>query len=956
MEGEVMKARLRDLLILATIAFLTLASCGGDSGSGTASYTLRGAVIASKVKGAKVCEAGTDNCAVTDSNGYYTLTVHTLPVTLEVRVGKLILGDVQVQSANDPEETVITPLDLAEGDQRVAEKLGAFIHALAGDYEGDDQTVDLGSVGVNIEEEVHVEEKVKHGEVVEVPVGGGKTVKIENQGVEVQEGNNHHSVNYDISAVENEEEEVCQQLSHHEETSHEQQAGQEQGGSEQTGQEEGGEQQAGQEQGGSEQTGQEERITIRGLAYDSEVESGTAYLYKVKEDGNLEEIAQTDFTNGEFSFDLPQDEFQSDAKYVLKVEGRIGDKEVKFVSALGSGETIVSKAQENNGEVSQDNIPELVVSNVSTADYLLLKSEYGNIGEIDADELEKILADIKALKLDERLHISAAIKAYVDKGAELKEGINGLAGLVKTVITKVRDDGKLTTSELKEIFANEEGIEKFGEALTEVKKDEHLEKVLVESVASPGDEDVRNEIEGKTFYFKPDEYAPVYTKLTFKQDGTIESHTYVFEFDGQEGNWREESAAEKAPVLLRRWEVSNGNIYLSTDANMKYSFHVLSVDDDKVTGIATLEDTSNINWLSEKYAMIHGSSSDTYQNIQEFVNSFTNCDLRGIIQAYMNNNFQQAQELESHCFLRAFEFDTQNHKVVFLYPVFDVMGNLTDVKRIVYGDYEIQNDILKVTFHPVKFDDLEYQIFPENFSPIFFVKIVDEELAQQAQQESAVLWPMRSSRQHEETPEVGGEEGVPPEGETQPSESEGEGGEMWGASSVHPQVGNAIVVFAADNIKLTLYKREELAQSLMSNPFALYGIQGPPSGEDGEGGPQQEENVNMNDVFETHVCRDYVGEQEWTLQDSTQENSAVTVWCENDELKIRFNGQTVDYDEDTGKLTSCPFFENSNSCTVVDATEFEVVICKLNGNGEPDDCKAFVDPDKLDRLFVDIEE
>ena len=921
---------MRKLLLFSTIASLYLASCGN---SDTSTYTLRGAVLASKVKGVKVCEAGTINCSVTNENGYYTLTVHKLPVRIELKVGNLVLGDAEV-SSTQPEDTVITPLDIAEGNKGVAEKIGALIHALSGDISGNAQVVDLSKVHPNVS--VHVEDKIKKGEQISLNLDNGHQITVSSQGVVI--GN--QQVIYDINHIHEEETEVCQELSPHQEEVVQQEQSSGAGQQEQTNETAQQEQSSG--------AGQQERnITIRGLAYDSEVDSGTARFYKVNSDGSLTQITQVNFSGGEFSFNIPEDQIENNAKYVVKVEGRIGNKEIKFISTLGSGETITSKAQENNGEVSQEEIPELVVSNVSTADYLLLRAERGNLGEIEADEIDKLLAEVKALKLDERVNVSAAIKAYVDEGAQLREGINGLGGLVSKVIQYVSDDGELTTSELKKIFATEDDIGKFGKAIVEVKKDNNLKKVLTESANSLKDQELENAVKGKTFYYKESEYAPLYQKITFKNDGTFENHVYVFTGDENGGHWQEEEDISKVPLVLKKWKVSDKKLHIETDAGIKYIFNVLSTDDDKIVGIASIEDDSNINWLSSKYAMVY--NRNTYQDLESFASQFSDCDLQRVIEAYESGNLQTAQSLESHCFLGAFKFDTQNKKIYFSVPEFDLYGHLTGVKDVEFGYYEINGNTMKIFFTPVKCD--EYRMFPDNFKPLIYVRLVDQNLAQQAQEHNSVLMSFRALNE-EEPPAEGegqpqGEETQYTGGEGQPQEGqpEGEGsGTPMGGGSVTPQAGNVIILFAADDLKMTFYKKENLVQSFMTDPFAMYGT---PAGEQGQ-------QIEMGETFERYVCREFIKDQHLTLKDVDNENNQVEIWCENNELKLRYNnGQAVDYDEDTQKLSSCPFFSNAN-CTVVDATETGITVCKLVNN-EPQECKFFANQEKLNEFAEDFE-
>jgi hypothetical protein len=133
---------IKKLISLATLLAVSgLYACGGGSGNGGTSSNERvvARVRASFVKGATVCVSDTKTCATTDANGTAILQVSKLPVTLVVKIADLTLGSVNASDTYVP----ITPLDLANNDNQTAQKLGALIHAIAGDTTGNSITIDL---------------------------------------------------------------------------------------------------------------------------------------------------------------------------------------------------------------------------------------------------------------------------------------------------------------------------------------------------------------------------------------------------------------------------------------------------------------------------------------------------------------------------------------------------------------------------------------------------------------------------------------------------------------------------------------------------------------------------------------------------------------------------------------------------------------------------------------------
>jgi len=146
-----MKTHIRKKLLTATIAAMTIASissCGGsDSSVNTSSETTKtvvGTVEASKVAGAEVCIENTNNCAISDENGNFQLTTTKLPVRLVVKVSQLPIGVVSANSTFVP----VNPITLSNGNETLAPKVGALLHALAGDVDGNATVIDLSKVQV----------------------------------------------------------------------------------------------------------------------------------------------------------------------------------------------------------------------------------------------------------------------------------------------------------------------------------------------------------------------------------------------------------------------------------------------------------------------------------------------------------------------------------------------------------------------------------------------------------------------------------------------------------------------------------------------------------------------------------------------------------------------------------------------------------------------------------------
>ena len=189
-------------VVLSTALFafggIIATSCGGGGGgslSTSTSTTVSGAVQSSLVKGAEVCVNGTDNCAITNDNGTFTLKVPKLPVTLEVKVGNLPIGTVDANSTYVP----VNPLTLTNGDLALAPVVRAVIHALAGDTSGNATVIDLSKVKIKVSTDKPLVEILKSSnQTVDIPVEtdngslnvtlSGGVVEVNDKPVEVNTG------------------------------------------------------------------------------------------------------------------------------------------------------------------------------------------------------------------------------------------------------------------------------------------------------------------------------------------------------------------------------------------------------------------------------------------------------------------------------------------------------------------------------------------------------------------------------------------------------------------------------------------------------------------------------------------------------------------------------------------------------------------------------------------------
>jgi len=141
--------------------------------------TVAGVVEASYLKGVKVCVKNTEDCAVTGDEGNFTIeTTAALPLTLEIKVGESVIGEVK----SDSEFVEVTPLVLAENNETVAGYVGAMLHLVSNcdlaaekcDLSGVSEVdVDEAQVAPLVKE---ITEKLTKSDEIEIKANG-KTVK-----------------------------------------------------------------------------------------------------------------------------------------------------------------------------------------------------------------------------------------------------------------------------------------------------------------------------------------------------------------------------------------------------------------------------------------------------------------------------------------------------------------------------------------------------------------------------------------------------------------------------------------------------------------------------------------------------------------------------------------------------------------------------------------------------------
>ncbi len=188
---------MRKFSIVVAILSLFLFSCGGGGG-GSGNITISGKVVASSIKGLKVCIKDSNICSITNQDGNFRLESPDPFPELNFYIGNVLLANYKLKENGE----YINPFKMAEGNETVGEILAKLIHAFGNDTDGTKTVVDLTDVNItdNITDSIENYVKSAKGEVnIDFSISGKDHVaKIypSNSTVELCEDSNCTSVNY----------------------------------------------------------------------------------------------------------------------------------------------------------------------------------------------------------------------------------------------------------------------------------------------------------------------------------------------------------------------------------------------------------------------------------------------------------------------------------------------------------------------------------------------------------------------------------------------------------------------------------------------------------------------------------------------------------------------------------------------------------------------------------------
>ncbi len=172
-----------------------LFSCGG--GGGSENITISGKVVASSVKGLKVCIKNSDTCSLTDKDGNFYLESPAPFPALNFYVDNILLADYTLKENGE----IITPFKMAEGNETVGDILAKLIHAFGNDTDETEAVVDLTGVYISTPLTDSIEDYIKSGNTVEIDFfKDGNTYQVEiypsNSTVELCKDSTCTPVNY----------------------------------------------------------------------------------------------------------------------------------------------------------------------------------------------------------------------------------------------------------------------------------------------------------------------------------------------------------------------------------------------------------------------------------------------------------------------------------------------------------------------------------------------------------------------------------------------------------------------------------------------------------------------------------------------------------------------------------------------------------------------------------------
>jgi hypothetical protein len=154
---------LKKLSLVVAILSSFLFSCGGGGG-GSGNITISGKVVASSVKGLKVCIKDSNICNITDQDGNFNLESPTPFPTLNFYIDDVLLADYTLKENGES----INPFKMAEGNETVGDILAKLIHAFGNDTDETEAVVDLTGVYISTPLTDSIEDYIKSGNTLEI--------------------------------------------------------------------------------------------------------------------------------------------------------------------------------------------------------------------------------------------------------------------------------------------------------------------------------------------------------------------------------------------------------------------------------------------------------------------------------------------------------------------------------------------------------------------------------------------------------------------------------------------------------------------------------------------------------------------------------------------------------------------------------------------------------------------
>jgi len=285
-------------------------------------------------------------------------------------------------------------------------------------------------------------------------------------------------------------------------------------------------------------------------------------------------------SKGEYSMEL---EFADDDLVAVVTALGGGDySEVEFKSYLGDG----SKLQDdsgNDGVVTSDENDNINVTNISTAEYVLIEDVLAEGAEVTTQtELDELTTQ---LDVNEVLEVAAVIKAVVDDPkVVLPEGSNSVLELLQ--------DKEATEELVDELVAENPTI-----------IEDLIAEIIADPVLTPVDEGFQ--FSNKFFVTQLGNYQSLTTEImNFEDDGTGDWATYYGLFDV---TWSRNSSTGVVTANFQDGAFVRTDCYMEGDAENCYDRYLQSATINKLTNSGVY----NSLYIKYSYELVHTTSSET---------------------------------------------------------------------------------------------------------------------------------------------------------------------------------------------------------------------------------------------------------------------------------------------------------------------------------------------------------